>query len=222
MANAGGTRIAGALGTLAVCALVPCLPGCSHPVRERPPSAAAAAAPAVDSGLESGLRLLEAMGQGLEFPLPDAAGWKRDPRERHSWVARHLRSSSQLVVRAWRFEDIARPEDCEQQARLWRSELPTFSPTERIEQSERLLAGVYRGHVTVGVRGSSREPGRLLGHVLAFGSDARSCLLLAFSTTATGPAAHSVIARRLAIIDGTVFQRLRRLDIEGRVSVPRL
>lgn len=220
MASVAGTRIAGVHGTFAAFALVSWLLSCSpavpaRPVAERP-------APAVDAGLESGLRVLEARDQGLEFPLPDAAGWKLDPRERHSWVARHLRSSSQLVVRAWRFEDIARPEDCEQQARLWRRDLPNFAPTERIEQSERLLAGVYRGRVTVGVRGSSREPGRLLGHVLAFGSDARSCLMIAFATTATGAGAHAVIARRLAIIDGTVFQRLRRLDIADRVSVPRL
>lgn len=218
MANTGGTGFWKARRLLAWCAL---LPGCAHSFSERP-AAVAPAAPAEDSGLEAGLRVLEARDQGLEFPLPDASGWRRDPRERHSWVARHRRSSSQLVVRAWRFEDIARPDDCEQQARLWRRELPTFSPTEQVEHSERLLAGVYRGRVTIGVRGSAREPGRLLGHALAFGSDARDCLMLAFSTTATGAAARSVIAKRLAIIDGTVFQRLRRLDIEGRVTVPRL
>lgn len=166
--------------------------------------------------------MLEAKGQGLEFPLPDAAGWRLDGRERHSWVARHLPSSSQLVVRAWRFEDIARPEDCERQARLWRRELPRLAPSEQIAEAEQLLAGAYRSRVTVGVRRAKREPGRLLGHVLAFGSDARDCLLVAFSTTATGASARAVIAKRLAIVERTVFQRLRRLDIEGRVSVPRL
>lgn len=221
MAKAGGTRIHGVLGVLAWSALVPGLPGCARVVAEAPARVATASPPPEDSGLDSGLRLLEVWDQGLEFPLPDAAGWRRDPRERHSWVARHLRSSSQLVVRAWRFEDIARPDDCEKQARLWRRELPTLEPAEQLERSERLLAGTYRGQVTLGVRASAREPGRLLGHALAFASDARSCLMLAFSTTATGATARSLIARRLALIDGTVFQRLRRLDIEGRVTVPR-
>lgn len=221
MASAGRTRIAAALGSLAVCTLALSLLGCSRPVPERPAATAARAGSALDSGLEHGLRIVEARDQGLELPLPDAAGWRRDPRERHSWVARHLRSSSQLVLRAWRFDDIARPEACEQQARLWRRDLPSFAPLDQIDQSERLLGG-YRSRVMVGVRESPREPGRLLGHVLAFGSDARSCLLLAFSTTATGAAARSVIARRLAIMEGTVLQRLRRLDIEDRVTVPRL
>lgn len=221
MANVGGTRIAGALGSLGVCVLALLLPGCASTAPELQSPRVGTAEPELDSGLESGLRILEAREQGLELPLPDAAAWRRDPRERHSWVARHLRSSSQLVLRAWRYEAIARPEDCEQQARLWRRELPTFAPADQIEQSERLLAG-YRSRLTVGVRESPREPGRLLGHVLAFGSDARRCLLLSFSTTATGAAARSVVARRLAIVETTVLQGLRRLDIEGRVTVPRL
>lgn len=222
--------MAGALRRLVVAVLVPSLLGCVHPAPAHPvPAQPAPAHPAspqaaavAESGLDGGLHVVEASGQGLEFPLPDAAGWKRDARERQSWVARHLRSSSQLVVRAWRHDEIARPEDCEQQARLWRKDLPALTTAEQIEHGERLLAGSYRSQVTLGVRSSSREPGRLLGYVLAFGSDARSCLMLAFSTTATGAAARSLIARRLAIVEGTVFQRLRRLDIEGRVTVPRL
>lgn len=220
MAETGASRGEWGLRGIAACALGAALQACATAHQPPPPAPLPATARPLDSGLQSGLRIVEAQGQGLEFPLPDAAGWRRDKREQHSWVARHLRSSSQLVVRAWRSEDIARPEDCEQQARLWRKELPRLTPAEQIERSELLLGGVYRGHMILGVRSAPREPGRLLGHVLAFGSDARSCLLLAFSTTASGAASSAVIAERLAIVEGTIFQRLRRLDIEGRVTVP--
>lgn len=175
------------------------------------------------SGFGAGLRTIEAKGQGLAFPLPDPAGWRLDKREQHSWVALHRRSSSQLVVRAWHFEGIPRADDCERQARLWRSDLPQFKPAEVVAENERLLAGAYRGRVTVGVRAApSSTPERLLGDVLGFGSDARDCVMLAFSTSATGPGARQVIAERLATIAGTVFERARRLQIEERVSVPRL
>jgi hypothetical protein len=169
------------------------------------------------------VRTIEAEGQGVAFPLPDPAGWRLDKREKHSWVALHRRSSSQLVVRAWHFEGIPRADDCERQARLWRSELPRFTPAEIVAEDERLLAGAYRGRITVGVRAAARsQPERLLGDVLAFGSDARDCLMLAFSTSAAGPGARQVVAERLATIAGTVFERARRLRIEERVSVPRL
>jgi hypothetical protein len=155
------------------------------------------------SGFAAGARVIEAKGQGLEFPLPDASGWRWDQHEKHSWVARL--------------------EDCEREARSFRRELPVFTPAEIISESDRLLAGTYRGRVTVGVRpGPASAPERVLGDVLGFGSDARACLMLAFSTSAAGPGARQIIAERLATIAGTVFERARRLEIEGRVSVPHL
>jgi hypothetical protein len=175
------------------------------------------------SGFAAGARVIEAKGQGLEFPLPDASGWRWDQHEKHSWVARHQGSSSELLVRAWHFDGIARLEDCEREARSFRRELPVFTPAEIISESDRLLAGTYRGRVTVGVRpGPASAPERVLGDVLGFGSDARACLMLAFSTSAAGPGARQIIAERLATIAGTVFERARRLEIEGRVSVPHL
>jgi hypothetical protein len=125
-------------------------------------------------------------------------------------------------VRAWRFNDIARPEDCERDARLWRTDLPELAAGEILETSERMLAGAYRSHITVGVRSApTPPPERWFGHVLGFGSDARDCLMLAFSTSAAGPSARNVLAERLAIVSGSVFERVRRLEIESRVAVPR-
>jgi hypothetical protein len=184
------------------------------------PASASAASPA-GSGFGTGLRVIEAKGQGLAFPLPDPGGWRLDKREKHSWVARHRQSSSELLVRAWHFDGIAQPEDCEREARLWRSELPRFAATEVISAEERTLAGAYRSRMTVGVQRAPASE-HLVGAVLGFGSDARDCLMLAFSTSAAGPGARQVIADRLGLIAGTVFERVRRLEIESRVSVPRL
>jgi hypothetical protein len=207
-------------------ALLPCAVLCAacaaQPLAPESPVRADAPSPA-SSGFGDGLRTIEAKGQGLAFPLPDPAGWRLDKREQHSWVALHGRSSSQLVVRAWHFEGIPRADDCERQARVWRKDLPQFTPAEVVAENERLLAGAYRGRVTVGVRAApSSTPERLFGDVLGFGSDARDCLMLAFSTSAAGPGARQVIAERLAAIAGTVFERARRLQIEQRVNVPRL
>jgi len=228
MADAGVSRVRGlcprrALGARPWLWLVLSgLPACA--ATRATPSAAPSvrAQPAPASGFGADARVIEAKGQGLEFPLPGTSGWRWDKRERHSWVARHRDSSSELVVRAWRFDGIARPEDCEREARLFRRELPRLTASEIIAENERLLAGTYRGRVTVGVRAAPAAPApRWLGNVLAFGSDARDCLMLAFSTSAAGPYAREILAERLAAIAGTVFERARRLQIEGRVSVPR-
>jgi hypothetical protein len=197
---------------------------CASQVAAPPgPAQANAAQASPASGFGQGLRTIEARGQGLAFPLPDPAGWRLDKREQHSWVAVHRRSSSQLVVRAWHFEGIPGADDCERQARLWRSDLPQLTPSEVVAKNERLLAGAYRGRVTLGVHAApSSTPEQLVGSLLGFGSDARDCLMLAFSTSAAGPGARRIIAERLATIAGTVFERARRLQIEERVSVPRL
>ena len=104
------------------CAAQPAAP--ESPAEAPPPQSPAA------SGFGAGLRTIEAKGQGLAFPLPDPAGWRLDQREKHSWVAVHRRSSSQLVVRAWHFEGIPRADDCEREARLWRRDLPQFTAAE--------------------------------------------------------------------------------------------
>jgi len=174
-----------------------------------------------ETGFGDGFRLIEARGQGLTFPLPDPRGWRLDKKETQSWVARHGRSASELVVRAWRFDAIARPEDCEREARSRRPDLPQLAPSEIVESSEQILADGYRGHIAVGVRETAPGSAELRGYALGFGSDARSCLLLAFSTTAHGPLARRVVAERLSTVTHSVFERAHRLGIESRVEVPR-
>jgi hypothetical protein len=170
-----------------------------------------------------GYRTIEAVGQSLEFPLPDAQGWRRDPREKRTWVARHLTTGSTLMVRAWDHDDIAHIDDCERQARIWRPELPQAAAHELLDTREQPLAGVYAGRLTLFVRGPApAAPSVLTGYALAFGSDARSCLMLAFATSASGPSASSALAERLGVMAEAVFGRARRVGIGERVLVPRM
>ena len=226
-------RLTGLLPWIAACLL-----GCSAGIAEPPAAANARAASdtarrtprgterrpaAPGAGFTEGFRIIEAVGQGLEFPLPDARGWRRDTREKQSWVARHRASASVLVVRAWQQDSIARIDDCERQARLWRPELPVVDAAEIVDAHEQRLAGTYEGQVTLWLQpGMSPEGAALFGHALAFGSDARSCLMIAFSTSASGPMATNTVAERLGAVTQAVFGRARRLDIGERVIVPRM
>jgi hypothetical protein len=181
-----------------------------------PASSVSAASERPASGFWGAARPVSALGQGLVMPLPDVAGWRRNRSEKQSWVAEHRATSSSLVVRVWTHNRVARLTDCEQQARLWRRDLPEFGDGELVEARERVLAGSYAGRVMVGVR----EVGGagLSGHVLAFASDARSCMFLSFSTAASGRGAARVVAERLGTMS-KVFDRLERVGIDDRIRV---
>jgi hypothetical protein len=118
---------------------------------------------------------------------------------------------------------VARTEDCERQARSWRPELPQAAREELLEQREQVLAGVYQATIVLFVRSATPAPGGALeGHALAFGSDARSCLMMAFSTLSSGARATDDIAERLSVVAEGVFGRARRVGIGERIVVPRM
>ncbi len=190
-----------------------------HAAPTRQPSPASGASARAPSGFWGAARPVSALGQGLVMPLPDVEGWRRNRSEKQSWVAEHRATSSRLVVRVWTHDRVARLEDCERQARMWRSDLPQLAPLEIVEARDRVLLGSYAGKVTVGVREEAAAGGACLsGHVLAFGSDARSCMLLSFSTAASGPGAARVVAERLGTMS-KVFDRVQRVGIDDRISV---
>jgi hypothetical protein len=138
-------------------------------------------------------------------------------------VARHRLTSSELIVRAWRHDAIASIPACEAQARAWRPDLPQQDSSRAVSSRQALLAGAYTSQISVGVRADDGNgPELIRGHALAFGSDARSCLMLAFSTSASGPLSARAVAERLSVFSEGVFQRVRRLSIGARVVVPRL
>jgi len=168
--------------------------------------------------LDADFRLVEAVGQGILLPLPDADGWRRDPREAMTWVASHTATDSRLLVRTFRAERIARAQDCEQQMRLWRRDLPALAAAGRESRRVRLDGG-YAGELVTGaeVRGASHV---VTGHALVFASDGRECLCLAFSTSAEGSGAASIVGARLGNITRGAFERAHRLGIEANVRPP--
>ncbi len=185
-----------------------------------PPLPSGTASTAAPGGFDEGFRTIEATGQGLELSLPDAAGWRHDPRQRATWVAGHAATRSIILARTWKADSIVRAGDCERQMRLWRPDLPVLSPEQRFESRKLSLAGGYAALFTSGVDAGA-PTGGVRGHALLFGSDGRSCVCLAFSTSAEGQGAARAVGERLSVISQLVFERARRIGIDGRLSVPR-
>jgi len=186
------------------------------------PAAEPVRAPAASesaSGFEGPAHAVEVTGQNLELTLPDSAGWRHDGRQKHSWLARHAATGSSLLVRSWRAEKSARPEDCERELRLWRPELPSLSQEERFESRQLSLDGGYTAQASSGARAVPQ--GVVSGFAQLFGSDGRSCIGLIFSTAAQGDAAARAVGERLALVSRLVFERARHIGIETRVVVPR-
>lgn len=206
------------IGLLVALACGPC--ACSPAAGRAAAPAAVTLAPAA-AGFDGAPRTIEARGQGLELSLPDASGWRHDPRQKATWVATHAATGSILLARAWRAGTLARPEDCEREMRLWRPDLPVLAGEERLESRRVSLQGGYVGRFTSGVRSPAGPSRRVLGHAQLFGSDGRSCVCLAFSTVAEGSGAARAVGERLGAISHLVFERARRIGIDARLAVPR-
>jgi hypothetical protein len=187
--------------------------GCAGagPAPQRPLSAP----DALGSGFESGFRDVEAVGQGVVLPLPDAGGWRHDGRERQSWVATHAGTRSRLLARVWSATEVVRPGDCERALRVFRPDLPHHAPELQIEARRLIVAGDFSAELRTGL--DRAGPGPLDGHALLFASDGRTCLCLAYSTLASERDAARLLAERLALMT-RAFERVRRLDIEHRVE----
>ena len=205
--RAARASVFGACAVVALaCAAPETQPGPLAPVVE-PPGAR----------LDGGFGLVEAAGQGIRMLLPDVDAWRRDPRETHTWVVSHAASRSRLLVRFFRSDGVARGEDCERQMRLWRPDLPLLPPERRADTRRLRLDGDFAGDL---VSGTESSAGAVVGHALLFASDGRRCLCFAFSTSAEGEGAASVVGARLASIARVSFERARRIGIEAGVHAP--
>lgn len=193
--------------------------GCAPP--PEPPRRAEAHRAESSGGLSGGWGRVEATGQGVELELPDADGWRHDARDPRSFVAVHAATRSRLLVRAWNADAVARAEDCERELRQQRPELPLIAPEERVEERTLDAAGDPAARLMAGVLPSAEAAGVLAGYALLFASDGRHCLALVYSTSAQGAAGPRIIGERLGAMTRVTLERVRRLDIEERVRVPR-
>jgi hypothetical protein len=190
---------------------------CAAP-ETRPPASAPAAEPSA-ARLDADFGLVEATGQGVLMPLPEADGWRRDPRETRTWVASHSATRSRLLVRSFRSDGVARGEDCERQMRLWRPDLPVLPPELRAESRRLRLDGDFVGDLLTFAE-SPEGSHTVTGHALLFASDGRRCLCLVFSTAAEGTSAASIVGGRLGSVTRISFERARRIGIEANVRAP--
>lgn len=170
------------------------------------------------AGLDADFGLVEATGQGILLPLPDADAWRRDPRESRTWVARHTATQSRLLARTFRADGVARGDDCERQMRLWRRDLPVIPPEARVESRRVRLDGDFAGELVTYAEGPIAHA--VTGNALLFASDGRQCLCLVFSTSAEGADAASIVGARLGSITRVGFERVRRIGIEASVRAP--
>lgn len=211
----------GARASRGLAAIVALALGCARSEPARSGAAPAPDAERVASGLDTRFRPVEAAGQGIEIDLPDADGWRRDARERRSFVAVHPATGSRLMVRAWSAGAVVRPDGCERELRQLVPDLPRLAPAERVEERALRVAGDHAAQLVAGVVPSPEAPGALAGHALLFGSAGRRCLALIYSTAARGGAAPRVIGERLGSMIRVSFERARRLGVEERVQVQR-
>lgn len=188
------------------------------PSEARPRASAPVVSEPATTRLDSDFGLVEATGQGILLSLPDADGWRRDARETRTWVARHAATESRLLVRTFRADGVARWDDCERQMRLWRPDLPVLAAEARADTRRLRLDGDFSGQLlTTAAEGPAHA---VTGHAMLFASDGRQCLCLAFSTSAEGSSAASIVGARLASVARLSFERARRIPIDANVRRP--
>lgn len=150
----------------------------------------------------------------LAVSLPERRAWSVDDASQPWLTMRHDASASQLLARTWLAPRLVRPAECEQQARLWRRDLPVPASDELVDRALLAAPNGFQTEVRVGV---SRRGAELEGYVLAFGASVSRCYALVFMTSASGPGAEGVLGRRLATVNDGVLPRVRSLGVEDRV-----
>jgi hypothetical protein len=113
-----------------------------------------------------------------------------------------------------------RPEQCEEQARLWLPELPGAAPETRLDERRVSSPDGYATRLLVGVQPGDGE--HIEGFVLAFGATVHRCLALLFSTDATGPRATEEVGHRLRMVADDVFGRAEIRSVDDRVRTRQL
>lgn len=148
----------------------------------------------------------------LEIELPDKASWQVS--EGPSWlVAEQRSSSSQLALRTWRAERLVRRAECEAQARLTRSSIPSVRDESVIERRALAAPADFDNELLVGVEPSARG---ISGYALVFGASVGRCYAAIFTTSATGNDAELAVAVRLGLVVDRILSRVRVRNVDDR------
>jgi hypothetical protein len=178
--------------------------------RRAPPPAPRFGASDLD---DAGWAEVESRRQSLVVRLPQRDAWRLDDRQ--PWfLARHPGTGSELKLRTWLAPRLVRPEECEDQARLWLRSIPASHPEAVVRRRLRAPAG-FSGELVVGV-----EPGNegLEGHALAFGAGVGRCYAAVFTTRVSGTGSEDALGRRLVLIVEGVLERVQERKIEDRIQ----
>jgi hypothetical protein len=148
----------------------------------------------------------------LEFPLPDRPAWSTT--DGPIWfVAEHPGTSSELAIRGWRATRLVRRADCDQQARLSRSEIPKLSDDSIVEQRVVSLPSGFDSELIVGV---VPDRGVVRGTAYLVGATVGRCFAAVFTTQVHGAAPEEEVARRLRVAVSEIFEQVRVRQIEDR------
>ncbi|MDC0740308.1 hypothetical protein [Polyangium mundeleinium] len=150
----------------------------------------------------------------LALPLPDGASFRVDDRAERWLVARHDATSSVLLVRTWREDEVGNRARCEARARTWR-DLPSRDGARLVSASRLAVPPDHDtlAEVLLGPRATNGGPTD--GYVLAFGGWAKRCFAYVFATRG---ASERVVMERLAVmVDGS----LRRMHFQSELTPTR-
>ncbi|MDC3952990.1 hypothetical protein KEG38_04000 [Polyangium jinanense] len=187
----------------------------TNPPRPLPSAGSAAPKPAPDAiAAASSFTTFTSARFDLSLPLPDGSAFRVDDRTERWLVARHEATSSVLLVRTWREDEVGSRARCEARARTWR-DLPSRDGRRLVSASHIAVPPDHDTLVEVllGPHSTNGEPTD--GFVLAFGGWAKKCFAYVF---ATRDANERVVMERLAVmVDGS----LRRMRFQSELAPAR-
>ena len=213
----GSSYVARALVQRAACFLVVAsvlVSACagSHPAPVAPP---ASAPPRAAGGHFPDGPAHRVRSQALDFPielmLPERDSWQISDG---AWlVAEHAVTSSRLALRTWRAERLVRRSDCEAQARLALSSLPTIREEAVVDRRALSAPAELDTELVVGVEPSARG---ISGYAVAFGSGVGRCYAAVFTTSVNDAGGEREVATRLGIVVDRVLSGVRVRSVGDR------
>lgn len=153
----------------------------------------------------------------LSIGLPDGHAWRIDDHRSPWLVATHAPTDSTLRVRTWSESELASNDRCLATARSWDASIPRLDAERPVDERQAPIRGSdMTAHVVADIRPD--PTGAIGGYVVAVGASIRRCLLVVYTTRASGRDAPRVIGDRLAtMVEGLA----KTLAFDRSFDVPR-